>query len=146
MWWKWKRLQAAVPVVHRVGVIRERLRGRYVDVGPVWFGSWGRGGGGMMEWGHWGATGGRHWAGGLHSCRLLLLIGTKATEGKKGSKTCAVPQGWELLSWWCGYCIFDLKSFVLYFTSSGTQIHPHSFCCCGFFCQNKPATAVNPFL
>lgn len=29
-----------------------------------------------MKWGHRGATGGCHWAGGLHSCGLLLLIGT----------------------------------------------------------------------
>lgn len=33
-----------------------------------------------MERGHGGATGGRHWAGGLHSCRLLLLVGTAANK------------------------------------------------------------------
>lgn len=32
-----------------------------------------------MKGGHGGATGGRHWAGGLHSCGLLLLIGTGVT-------------------------------------------------------------------
>lgn len=30
-----------------------------------------------MKGGDGGATGGRHRAGGLHSCRLLLLIGTE---------------------------------------------------------------------
>lgn len=73
-----RRLRAAVPVVHRVGVVRERLRGRDVGVGPVWFGCRGCRGWGMMEGWHGGATGGRHWAGGLHTCRLLLLIGTVA--------------------------------------------------------------------
>lgn len=36
-----------------------------------------------MEGGHRGATGGRHWARGLHSCRLLLLIGTVVTTRAK---------------------------------------------------------------
>lgn len=80
MWCKCKKLRAAVPVVHRVGVVRERLRGRYVGVGPVWLGRRGCRGWGMMEGGHRGATRGRHWAGGLHSCRLLLLIGTVANR------------------------------------------------------------------
>lgn len=36
-----------------------------------------------MEGGHRGATRGRHWAGGLHSCRLLLLIGTAVNRGNR---------------------------------------------------------------
>lgn len=77
-------VNAKVPVVHTVDIIRERLRGRYVDVCPVWFGCRGGHGWAMMEGWHGGATGGRHWAGGLHSCGLLLLIGTVVTsrEGK----------------------------------------------------------------
>lgn len=132
MWCKCKRLQAAVPVVHRVGVIREWLRGRYVDVGPVWFGCWGRRGWGMMEWGHRGATGGRHWAGGLHSCRLLLLIGTKAKKiKKKRSKTCPVLAGFGvcfpltmlMLHFW--FKEFHI-CFVLYVTNLGKQIYLYS--------------------
>lgn len=67
-------------MVHGVGAVGQRLRGRDVGVGPVGFGRRSRRGGGMMEGGDGGATGGRHWAGGLHSCRLLLLIGTGAAQ------------------------------------------------------------------
>lgn len=44
-----------------------------------------------MEGGHRGATGGRHWAGGLHSCRLLLLIGTVANRRQKSHMLRALP-------------------------------------------------------
>lgn len=54
-----------------------------MGVGPVWFGRRGRRWRGMMEGGHRGATRGRHWAGGLHSCRLLLLIGTAVNRGNR---------------------------------------------------------------
>ena len=74
---------AAVPVVHGVGAVGERLRGRYVSVGPVRLGRRGGRGRGMMEGGHGGAARGRHWAGGLHSCRLLLLIGTAVKKGQR---------------------------------------------------------------
>lgn len=71
-------------MVHGVGAVGEqRLRGRHVAVGPVWFGRGGGGGRGMVQGGHGGAAGGRHWAGGLHSCRLILLMGTVAHAGRQ---------------------------------------------------------------
>lgn len=87
------RLQGAVPVVHGVGGVGEGLGGRDVGVGPVRFGRGGRRGRGMMERGHRGATGGRHWAGGLHSCMLLLLIGTAAkTNTRVKDQTRPLPR------------------------------------------------------
>ena len=49
-----------------------------MGVCPVRFGCRGGGrcGGTMVKWGHGGAAGGGGWAGGLHSCWLLLLVGT----------------------------------------------------------------------
>ena len=44
-----------------------------------------------MEGGHGGATRGRHWAGGLHSCRLLLLIGT-AVNRRNRLKAGLIPE------------------------------------------------------
>lgn len=64
-------------MVHGVGVVGERLRGRDRSVRPVGLGRRSGRGGGMVEGRHGGATGGRHGAGGLHSRRLLLLIGTE---------------------------------------------------------------------
>lgn len=130
MWCKCKRLRAAVPVVHRVGVVRERLWRRYVSVGPVWFGCWGRRGWGMMEGGHWGATGGRHWAGGLHSCRLLLLIGTVVDRRVRcDSSSVGV---WRLtpsivnmqLSWW--WSTEFIICFVLDLTCVGIRLYPYT--------------------
>lgn len=64
-------------MVHGVGVVGERLRGRDRSVRPVGLGRRGGGGRGMVEGRHGGATRGRHGAGGLHSRRLLLLVGTE---------------------------------------------------------------------
>lgn len=67
-------------VVHGVSAVREGLWGCEVRVRPVWFG--GRGGSGrhMLARGHGRAAGGRHWAGGLHSRGMLLLVGTNVIQ------------------------------------------------------------------
>lgn len=51
-----------------------------MGISPVRFGRGGQRGRTMVKGGHRGAAGGRHWAGGLHSCVVLLLIGTTATN------------------------------------------------------------------
>lgn len=72
---------AAVPVVQRVGAVRQRLRGCHVAERSLRFRGRRRRRRAMVDGGHGVAAGRRHRAGGLHSCKLLLLIGTaEATE------------------------------------------------------------------
>lgn len=70
----------AVPVVHGVSAVREGLRWSEVRIRSVWFRGGGGGGRHMLARGHGCTAGGRHWAGGLHSGGMLLLVGTGDTE------------------------------------------------------------------
>lgn len=111
MWCKCKRLEAAVPVVHGVGVVRERLWGRDRSVRPVGFGRRGGRGRGMVEGRHGGATGGRHGAGGLHSRKLLLLVGTEV-NGRAKDISQYVRSSWFASSYtlcWCGKVVIIKK-------------------------------------
>ncbi len=72
----------SVPVVYGVSAVREGLGRCEVRVRPVWF----RGGRHMLARGHWRAAGGRHWAGGLHSRGMLLLVGTGDTREQEQFK------------------------------------------------------------
>lgn len=111
MWCKCKRLEAAVPVVHGVGVVGERLWGRDRSVRPVGLGRRGGRGRGMVEGRHGGATGGRHGAGGLHSRKLLLLVGTEV-NGRATDISQYVRSSWFASSYAAENCEISIIIFI----------------------------------
>lgn len=58
----------------------------------VWFRGGGGGGRHMLARGHGCTAGGRHWAGGLHSGGMLLLVGTGDT-GEQEQRMLFCPEG-----------------------------------------------------